>query len=361
VSAACRPCKFKSNSTKKQLSDLTCVQLTPVRASYDHLLCEFLRARAKKCKNMSFLRRFFTVNGHLLKRYLAAAASPRRTLVLGIETSFDETGAAVIDADTGVIVGDSLASTYGRKFDHLYHGVVPGLAAAEHERWLNGIIGDAMSKAKCTFEELSAVGVTAGPGLGLCLQVGLARATFISHSFRIPFIPVNHLEAHVLSARMFGDGRSLLFPFLTLLISGGHSQFALCRGVGDHVLLGGTLDDACGEAFDKVAQLLGVQGGGAAIESLAAQGDSLLVPLPRPLVREASCVMSFSGLKTATMRALHQREPSAKTVTADTKQREPARQLTLDAEASSIATLLPTRSDWALDRMARADNLVCVV
>lgn len=136
------------------------------------------------------------------------------------------------------MLGESLASTYRNKYHNLYRGVVPGLAAAEQSKWLNDIIADAMCRADVTFEDLTAVCATVGPGLGLCLQVGVSRATFISHSFRIPFIPINHLEAHVLSARMSGATRNLQFPFLALLISGGHSQFAICKGVGDFTFLG---------------------------------------------------------------------------------------------------------------------------
>jgi tRNA A37 threonylcarbamoyltransferase TsaD len=150
------------------------------------------------------------------------------------------------------------------------------------------------------------VAVAVGPGLAGCLRHGTRRAAFISKHFRVPLLRVNHLEAHLLSPRLDAP---LQFPFLALLVSGGHTQLIVSRGVGDHVFLGGTVDDAVGQAYDKVARALGVVGGGAAIERLALRGDPTLLPLTVPLVRRRNCLFSFTGLKTMVERTIELAEP----------------------------------------------------
>jgi glycoprotease/Kae1 family metallohydrolase len=234
--------------------------------------------------------------------------SVSRRLVLGIESTFDETGAAVIDANSGRVMGHALASTYTDKFGGLFGGVVPTLAGAEQDVWLNRVIARAMVDAGVTdCAALSAVAVAVGPGLAGCLRQGVRRAAHVSRRFQVPLLRVNHLEAHLLSPRL---DVALAFPFLALLVSGGHTQLVVSRGVGDHVFLGGTIDDAVGQAYDKVARALGVDGGGAAIERLALNGDPTLLPLTVPLVRRRNCLFSFTGLKTMVERTIELAEPS---------------------------------------------------
>jgi len=234
----------------------------------------------------------------------------KRALILGIESTFDESGAAVIDAVSGRVCGAALASSYTRKYAALFGGVVPNLAAAEQDVWLNRAIASAMCAADVTdFAELAAVAVAVGPGLAGCLRQGVRRASFLSRAFRLPLIRVNHLEAHLLSPRLEPLDPPLRFPFLALLASGGHTQLVVCRGIGDYELLGGTIDDAVGEAYDKVARSLGVLGGGAAIERLARAGDPTLLAFTVPLQRRRNCLFSFTGLKTAVQRAIDDAEP----------------------------------------------------
>lgn len=244
----------------------------------------------------------------MLRRCLAT--SSRRQLVLGIESTFDETGASVVDMATDSVLSSVLASTYTEKFGLRFGGVVPNLAAAEHDVWLNRVIASAMVSANISsFGQLSAVAVAVGPGLAACLKAGIRRASFISRHFRVPLVRVNHLEAHLLSARLEPTLPPVSFPFLALLVSGGHTQLVVARGVGDHVFLGGTIDDAVGEAYDKVARALGVVGGGAAIERLAQHGDPTLLGLTVPLARHRNCLFSFTGLKTMVQRTLEAAEP----------------------------------------------------
>jgi glycoprotease/Kae1 family metallohydrolase len=234
----------------------------------------------------------------------------KRALILGIESTFDESGAAVIDAVSGRLYGASLASAYTRKYASVFGGVVPNLAAAEQDVWLNRVIASAMVRANVTdFGELAAVAVAVGPGLAGCLRQGVRRASFLSRAFRLPIVRVNHLEAHLLSPRLEPRVPELTFPFLALLASGGHTQLVVCRGIGDYEFLGGTIDDAVGEAYDKVARSLGVLGGGAAIERLASVGDPSLLPFSVPLSRKRNCLFSFTGLKTAVQRAIDIAEP----------------------------------------------------
>ncbi len=219
-------------------------------------------------------------------------------VVLGIETSCDETAAAVVErhpGGSGRIVSDIVLSQVA---DHsAFGGVVPEIAARAHVEALDGVIAAAMSEAGVSFSDLAGVAATAGPGLIGGLLVGLTTAKAIALAADKPLLAVNHLEGHALTARLTD---SLAFPYLLLLVSGGHSQFLMVEGVGSYRRVGTTIDDALGEAFDKAAKLLGLPyPGGPAVEEAARAGDPERVALPRPLIDRPGADFSFSGLKTA--------------------------------------------------------------
>jgi N6-L-threonylcarbamoyladenine synthase len=224
--------------------------------------------------------------------------------VLGIESSCDDTGAAVVRSD-GVILGEALASQ-----SHIHEewgGVVPGLAKTAHEEALEGVIQRALDEAEMTLHDIDAIGVTVGPGLEICLRVGAQRACQLAIEYNKPFVGIHHLEAHIMMARMANT--ELEWPFLSLLVSGGHCQILKCLGVGRYAILGGTLDDSLGECFDKTARLLGLPvggGGGPAVEALAKEGDPTAFPLTIPLIKRKDCDFSYAGLKTNVRRVAEQ-------------------------------------------------------
>jgi N6-L-threonylcarbamoyladenine synthase len=218
--------------------------------------------------------------------------------VLGIESSCDETAAAILAAD-GRILAERVLSQIT---DHAaFGGVVPEIAARAHLTALAPMVADAMREAGVGFADLAAIAATAGPGLigGLIIGSGFAKGAALAAGK--PYLAINHLEAHALTARLPGlSPEAPEFPFLLLLVSGGHCQCVAVLGVGKYRRLGSTLDDAVGEAFDKTAKLLGLPyPGGPALESIAAEGDPQRFDLPRPLLRREGCDFSFSGLKTA--------------------------------------------------------------
>ena len=218
--------------------------------------------------------------------------------VLGIESSCDETAAAVLDPD-GRILAEAVL---GQEREHApYGGVVPEIAARAHLAQLPDLVRRVMTQAGIDFGQLGGVAASAGPGLIGGLIVGSGVAKGIALARRIPYVAVNHLEAHALTARLPGlVENGAAFPYLLLLISGGHCQCVAVEAVGQYRRLGGTLDDAAGEAFDKVAKLLGLPWpGGPALERLAASGNFSRYAFPRPLLGRAGCDFSFSGLKTA--------------------------------------------------------------
>lgn len=228
--------------------------------------------------------------------------------VLGIETSCDETAAAIVERDLngrGTILANVVRSQLE---EHAaYGGVVPELAARSHVTHLDHIIRRSCDEAGTTLADFDAIAATAGPGLIGGVLVGLTTAKAIAAALGKPLIAVNHLEAHALTARLT-DG--LAFPYLMLLVSGGHSQFVLVRGVGDYRRWGSTIDDALGEAFDKVAKLLGLsQPGGPQVERQAQGGDASRFKFPRPLLKEDRLDFSFSGLKTAVRLAAEEIAP----------------------------------------------------
>jgi N6-L-threonylcarbamoyladenine synthase len=218
--------------------------------------------------------------------------------VLGIESSCDETAAAVMD-EHGRVLAERLAS---QSQEHApFGGVVPEIAARAHLALLPDMVRDVMNEAKVGFGELGGVAATTGPGLIGGLIVGSQLGKGVALAAGVPFVAVNHLEAHALTARIPGlVTGGLEFPYLLLLVSGGHCQLAVVQGVGRYRVLGRTLDDAVGEAFDKVAKLLGLGWpGGPAIEQLAKEGDAGRFRFPRPMLGRPGCDFSFSGLKTA--------------------------------------------------------------
>ena len=218
--------------------------------------------------------------------------------VLGIETSCDETAAAVVDGE-GHILAEAVLSQLAEHAP--FGGVVPEIAARAHLRYLSEQVRRTMAKAGVAFADLGGVAATSGPGLIGGLIVGSQFGKGVAIANGLPFVGINHLEAHALTARLPGlvEGGAP-FPYLLFLLSGGHSQCIAVMGVGQYVRLGGTVDDAAGEAFDKVAKLLGLDWpGGPALEKIARDGDPMRYPLPRPMMRRPGCDLSFSGLKTA--------------------------------------------------------------
>ena len=220
-------------------------------------------------------------------------------IVLGIETSCDETAAAVVRDDRTVLANLVLSQIDEHR---PYGGVVPEIAARSHLDHLDRLVARAMAAAGLGFAALDGVAATGGPGLIGGLMVGVMTAKAIAVVHGLPFAGVNHLEGHALTVRLT-DG--LGFPFLLLLVSGGHCQLLAVEGVGRYRRLGGTLDDAVGEAFDKTAKMLGLgYPGGPAVERAAAAGDAARFKLPRPMLGRAGCDFSFSGLKTAVRHAV---------------------------------------------------------
>ena len=217
--------------------------------------------------------------------------------VLGIESSCDDTAAAVVTGDrrvlSSVVAGQAaLHADFG--------GVVPEIAARAHAERLDHCVESALAQAGVFLRDLDAIAVTAGPGLIGGVMAGVMLAKGLAAGTGLPLVGVNHLAGHALTPRLT-DG--IGYPYLMLLVSGGHCQFLLVRGADDFTRLGGTIDDAPGEAFDKVAKLLGLpQPGGPAVEAEAARGDPAAVALPRPLLDRPGCDLSFSGLKTAVLR-----------------------------------------------------------
>jgi N6-L-threonylcarbamoyladenine synthase len=220
-------------------------------------------------------------------------------IILGIESSCDETAAALVTSD-GTVLSHRLA---GQEEAHRpFGGVVPELAARAHVEMAVPLVEGALADAGLTLADVDAIAATAGPGLIGGVMVGLMTGKALAHAAGKPLIAVNHLEGHALSPRLADP--SLAFPYLLLLVSGGHCQLLFVEGVGRYRRLATTIDDAAGEAFDKTAKLLGLGfPGGPAVERAALSGDPRAVPLPRPLVGSGEPHFSFAGLKSAVLRA----------------------------------------------------------
>ncbi len=221
------------------------------------------------------------------------------SLILGIESSCDETAAALVTSDRRILA-HRLA---GQEEAHRpYGGVVPEIAARAHVEILPSLIEEVLAEGGVTLAEVDAIAATAGPGLIGGVMVGLVTAKGLALASGKPLVAVNHLEAHALSPML--DAPDLAFPYLLLLVSGGHCQLLFVEGVGRYRRLATTIDDAAGEAFDKTAKLLGLgYPGGPAVERVAQAGDPRAVPLPRPLVGSDEPHFSFAGLKSAVLRA----------------------------------------------------------
>jgi len=259
--------------------------------------------------------------------------------VLGLETSCDETAAAVVRLKDGR--AEVLSSVVGSQVaDHApYGGVVPEIAARAHVESIDAIAAAALEQAGVGYTDLSGVAATAGPGLVGGVMVGLSFGKAVALARGLPLVAVNHLEGHAVSARL---GADLPYPFLLLLVSGGHCQLLEVEGVGACRRLGSTIDDAAGEAFDKIAKTLGLPyPGGPALEKLAEGGDPTRFELPRMLLGRKDCDFSFSGLKTAAARL-------AEGLTDEADRRDLAA-----AVQTAIATQLAERSERAMQAYAR--------
>lgn len=227
-------------------------------------------------------------------------AHPLPLTILGIETSCDETAAAILrlTSDGPEVLGEVIASQFD---DHrAFGGVVPEIAARAHAEKCDDVVAETLKAAGLTIKDIDGFAATTGPGLIGGVMVGMMTAKALALSTGKPFLSVNHLEGHALSPRL---SEEIGFPYLLLLVSGGHCQFLQVDGVGQYRRLGSTIDDAVGEAFDKSAKVLGLGfPGGPAVEKIAAEGDDQAVSLPRPLLDRPGLDMSFAGLKTAVLR-----------------------------------------------------------
>lgn len=225
-------------------------------------------------------------------------------LVLGIESSCDETAAAIVN-EKKEILGECL---WTQIEDHkIYGGVVPEIAARAHLEHIDEIISQTLKKANVSAQDIDAFAASSGPGLIGGVVIGVMAAKAMSLALNKPFVAVNHLEGHALAPRLTGDVK---YPYLLLLVSGGHCQILIVKGVGEFERLGTTIDDAAGEAFDKVSKMLGLgYPGGPMIEKMAELGNEKRFVLPRPLSSSGDCNLSFSGLKTAVRKIIESYDP----------------------------------------------------
>jgi N6-L-threonylcarbamoyladenine synthase len=263
--------------------------------------------------------------------------------VLGLETSCDETAASVVRLHPSERGGraEVLSSVVHSQIDD-YGGVVPEIAARSHVEMIAEVTRRAMAESGLGYDGLDGIAATAGPGLVGGVMVGLSFGKAAALARGLPLVAVNHLEGHAVSARL---GQEVAYPFLLLLVSGGHCQILEVRGVGDMSRIGATIDDAAGEAFDKIAKALGLgYPGGPALERLAQQGDGSKIDLPRALLGRKDCDFSFSGLKTAAFRI-------AQTCETDQDKADLA-----DAVQTAIARQLADRSERALAAYAETHD-----
>jgi N6-L-threonylcarbamoyladenine synthase len=264
--------------------------------------------------------------------------------VLGLETSCDETAASVVRLSASG--AEVLSSVIHSQIDEhaAFGGVVPEIAARSHVEMIDGVARRAMAEAGIDYAALDGVAATAGPGLVGGVMVGLSYGKAVALARGLPLIAVNHLEGHAVSARL---GAETSYPFLLLLVSGGHCQLLEVRGIGDMSRLGTTIDDAAGEAFDKIAKAMGLgYPGGPALETLAASGDGSRFDLPRALLGRKDCDFSFSGLKTAASRL-------AQTCTSEQDRADLA-----DAVQKAIARQLAERTERAMTAYAEQHEVL---
>ena len=225
----------------------------------------------------------------------------KKPLILGIETSCDETAASIVSENeqgNPIVLSNVIASQMD--IHREFGGVVPELAARSHLEKIDWIVKKAIDDCGIDIKDIDAVASTAGPGLIVCLSVGLSFGKTLAFSLKKPFIAVNHLEGHALSPKL---NSKINYPYLLLLISGGHSQYLNVKNLSEYKRLGTTIDDAIGEAFDKTAKLLGIEfPGGPQIEILAKKGNPNRYNLPKPIFNKGGCNLSFAGLKTAILK-----------------------------------------------------------
>ncbi|GAA0156710.1 RNA processing factor [Lithospermum erythrorhizon] len=267
--------------------------------------CSLLHSIKLSTTNIQLYSNHFQVNYNKCSLSAHISSSRNRSasdfgdahlVVLGIETSCDDTAAAVVRGN-----GEILSQVVSSQAELLvrYGGVAPKMAEEAHAKVIDQVVQEALDKAELLERDISAIAVTIGPGLSLCLRVGVQKARRLAGSFNLPLVGVHHMEAHALVARL--TERDLRFPFLVLLISGGHNLLILARGLGHYIQLGTTIDDAIGEAYDKTAKWLCLdmrRSGGPAIEDLAREGDSKSVKFKVPMKQHKDCNFSYAGLKT---------------------------------------------------------------
>ncbi|WP_291810077.1 tRNA (adenosine(37)-N6)-threonylcarbamoyltransferase complex transferase subunit TsaD [Limnobacter sp.] len=291
------------------------------------------------------------MNTFWLPEVTPAAIAPK--IVLGFESSCDETGVALCATD-GRILGQALYSQIAMHKD--YGGVVPELASRDHIRRLIPLMDDTFAQAGISMSDVDAIAVTTGPGLPGALMAGCAFAYSLAMGLNLPVIPVHHLEGHLLSPLLSANPPA--FPFTALLVSGGHTQLMGVEGLGRYALLGETLDDAAGEAFDKTAKMIGLPyPGGPALSKLAESGDPERFKLPRPMLHSGDFMFSFSGLKTAVlttaMKLADVKQPSETMVISDTDK--------ADLAASFQAAIVETLVKKALAACLQQDHKRLVV
>ncbi|KAL5073216.1 hypothetical protein RYX36_012200 [Vicia faba] len=275
-------------------------------------------SRVKFLSTFTSLRRIQLPHKHSTRTVSCVAnelhnRTPKREgdlVVLGIETSCDDTAVAVVRSD-----GEILSQVVSSQADLLvkYGGVDPKMAEEAHSQVIDQVVQEALDKAYMTEKDLTAVAVTIGPGLSLCLRVGVQKARRIAGGFNLPIIGIHHMEAHALVARLIE--KDLKFPFMALLISGGHNLLILARDLGQYIQLGTTIDDAIGEAYDKLAKWLGLdmsRSGGPAIEELAREGNDKSFNFSIPMKQHKDCNFSYAGLKTQVRRAIESKKIDAK-------------------------------------------------
>ncbi|KAL4222210.1 putative tRNA N6-adenosine threonylcarbamoyltransferase [Mactra antiquata] len=277
---------------------------------FNHMTFSMFRYCKTAARILNNSRKIDKYPVYSLSDFTSAAPNKTRARVLGIETSCDDTGAAVVDSD-GNIVGNALHSQ--TSVSVALGGVLPRYARAIHQQHIKNVVKDALCQANIQVKDLDAIAVTVKPGLAPCLEVGLTHAKRLVEESRVPMIPIHHMEAHALTARMI---EQIAFPFLVLLVSGGHCLLSVAKDIDDFLLLGTCLDSSPGEAFDKVARRLklknlpqcnGLSGGGM-IELLARDGDIEAIPAPNVHSDQNASSFSFAGIKSQYLRYIEEEE-----------------------------------------------------
>ncbi|KAG8663970.1 hypothetical protein MANES_01G266900v8 [Manihot esculenta] len=281
-------------------------------------------------------------------RQMQTIVSRDELVVLGIETSCDDTAAAVVRGN-----GEILSQVVSSQADLLerYGGVAPKMAEEAHLQVIDQVVQEALDKADLTARDLSAVAVTIGPGLSLCLRVGVQKAHKLASSFNLPIISIHHMEAHALVARLIEQ--ELQFPFMALLISGGHNLLILARELGQYIQLGTTIDDAIGEAYDKTAKWLGLdmrRSGGPALEELAREGDAESIKFSTPMKQHKDCNFSYAGLKTQVRLAIESRNINAEIPISSASPQDRSSRADIAASFQRVAVLhLEERCERAIE------------